>query len=189
MTKIMQKIILHVCCAPCSTHSIEELQKDYEVTLFFYNPCIFPEKEYNKRLENAEIIAKEMNVKLIAPKYNHQEFIDFIKGLENEKENGARCLKCFEQRLSKTAEYASEHGFDFFTTTLTISPHKNSKKIFEIAENKKGNSKFLEIDFKKKDGFKKSTELSKKYNLYRQNYCGCEFSLRSSIASPKEKNL
>ncbi len=159
--------------------------------MFFYNPCIFPEQEYKKRLENAEIIAKEMNCKLIVPDYNHKEFLDFISGLEKEPENSLRCLKCYEQRLQKTAEYASENGFDFFTTTLTISAHKNSKKIFEtaqrIAEENKIN--FLEIDFKKKDGFKKSTELSKKYNLYRQNYCGCEFSLKSSIASPKEKNL
>jgi len=188
----MQKVLLHVCCAPCSTYSIEKLQKDYEVTLFFYNPCIFPEAEYKKRLENAKIVAKEMNCKLISPEYNHQEFLDFIKGFEDEPENGLRCLKCFEQRLSKTSEYAFENGFDFFITTLTISPHKNSKKIFKIAEkiSKKNKIDFLEIDFKKKDGFKKSIELSKKYHLYRQNYCGCEFSLRSSsIASPKEKNL
>jgi len=187
----MQKVLLHVCCAPCSTYSIEELQKDYEVALFFYNPCIFPKEEYKKRIENAEIIAKEMNCKLISSEYNHQEFLSFVKGFEDESENGLRCLKCFEQRLAKTAEFASKNGFDFFTTTLTISPHKNSKKIFEIAEklSKENKINFLEIDFKKKDGFKKSTELSKKYSLYRQNYCGCEFSLRSSIESPKEKNL
>lgn len=174
------KILLHTCCAPCSTHSIETLNQNNEITLFFYNPCIYPQEEFNKRLENAKIIAKEYNLKLIIPGHNHQEFLDHIKGFENEPENGKKCLLCYEQRLKKTAEFA-KNNFDKFTTTLTISPHKDSKKIFEIANKLPG---FLEIDFKKKDGFKHSIDLSKKHKLYRQNYCGCEFS--KNIASPKE---
>lgn len=175
------RILLHICCAPCSTHSIEVLKQNNEITLFFYNPCIYPKEEFNKRLENAKILAKEYNLKLIIPKYDHNEFLNYIKGYENEPENGKRCLLCYEQRLKKSAEYAKLNRFDNFTTTLTISPHKNSKKIFEIANKLR---RFLEIDFKKKDGFKHSVELSKKYRLYRQSYCGCEFS--KNIASPKE---
>jgi predicted adenine nucleotide alpha hydrolase (AANH) superfamily ATPase len=171
----MAKILLHVCCAPCSTHSIEALKGEHEVALFFSDSNIFPKGEYEKRLENAKKIAEIYNLKLIEDNYEHEEWRKFIKGLENEPEKGKRCLKCFEFNMKRASDFAKSHNFDFFTTTLTISPHKNSKAIFEIAK-KLGN--FFEIDFKKQDGFKHSTELSKKYSLYRQTYCGCEFSMR-----------
>ena len=179
------KILLHTCCAPCSTHVIEML-KENEVILFFYNPCIYPKEEFEKRLNNAKVIAKEYNLKLIVPEYSHKDFLEHVKGYEKEKENGKRCLLCYKQRLSKTAEFAKENNFDCFTTTLTISPHKDSEAIFKIGKEieKEYNVKFLDINFRKKDGFKHSLELSNKFNLYRQDYCGCEFS--KSIASPKE---
>ena len=172
------KVLLHTCCACCSTEVIERL-KGNEIILFFSNSNIFPKEEFEKRFGNAEKISKIYNLRLIKDKYNHSEWLGFIKGLEEEPEGGKRCWKCFEFNLRKTAEKAKKLGFENFTTTLTISPHKNSKKIFEIG-NKIGKEyglNFLEIDFKKKEGFKHSIELSKKYELYRQNYCGCEFSL------------
>jgi len=170
----MKKLLLHVCCAPCSTHAIEVLKKDYSVTLFFSNSNIFPKGEYEKRLDNAMKIAKAYGVELLDDDYNHEAWLKFISGLENEPEKGKRCLKCFEFNLKRTEEAANLYGFDLFTTTLTISPHKDSKKIFEVG--KKISDKFLEIDFN--DGFNHSIELSKKLDLYRQNYCGCEFSIR-----------
>ena len=168
------KILLHVCCAPCAVHPIEDLIKEYEVTLFYSNSNIYPKEEYNKRLDYAKIIAEEYKVDLIIDSYNHQEWRDFIKGFENEPEKGKRCAKCFEFNLGKTAAFAKENRFDLFTTTLTVSPHKSSKIIFEIGE---VTNLFLKKDFKKKNGFKRSIELSKKFNLYRQNFCGCEFSI------------
>ncbi|MBI2129350.1 epoxyqueuosine reductase QueH [Candidatus Woesearchaeota archaeon] len=186
----MEKLLLHVCCAPCSTHAIEFLKSRYDLVLFFSNSNICPEEEFDKRSENAKKIAEVSDLKIVFDDYKHKEWLEFVKGLENEPERGKRCWKCFEFNLRKTAEKARELGFDCFTTTLTISPHKDSKKIFEIGKNlETGEIRFLDIDFKKKDGFKHSVELAKKHDLYRQRYCGCEFSLRSSIASPKLKNL
>ena len=178
------KILLHVCCAPCSTQSIEELKKDYDVTLFFYNPNIHPKKEYEKRLNEAKKISKILDLPLIEGGYDKEAWLEAVKGFENEPETGKRCNICYEFRLNKSAQESKNEKFDFFTTTLTISPHKNSEVINEIGS--KINHKFLKKNFKKKDGFRKSIELSKKHNLYRQNYCGCIYSLRSSIASPKE---
>ncbi|MDO8740442.1 MAG: epoxyqueuosine reductase QueH [Candidatus Woesearchaeota archaeon] len=186
----MKKLLLHICCAPCSTHAIEFLKSKYDLVLFFPNSNICPEGEFKKRSENAKKITGIFNLKLIIDNYCHEEWLEFVKGLEDEPEKGKRCWKCFEFNLRKTAEKARELGFDCFTTTLTISPHKDSKKIFEIGKKlETGGIRFLDIDFKKQEGFRHSVELSKKYDLYRQNYCGCEFSLRSSIASPKLKNL
>lgn len=181
------KILLHTCCAPCTTEVIERLKKD-EIVLFFSNSNIYPKDEYLKRLENAEKISKIYNLKLLVDLYNHEKWLEFIKGLEDEKEGGKRCLKCFEFNLRLAAKKANELNINNFTTTLTISPYKNSKEIFSIAKEieKEFSVNFLDIDFKKKEGFKKSIILSNKYNLYRQSYCGCEFSLRRSIASPKE---
>ncbi len=166
-------ILLHVCCAPCAVHPIEDLIKEYEVTLFYSNSNIYPKKEYDKRLDYAKKIADEYKVDLFIDSYDHQEWLDFIKGFENEPEKGKRCVKCFEFNLNKTAIFARKNSFDLFTTTLTVSPHKSSRIIFEIGE---ATNIFLKKDFKKKNGFKRSIELSKKFNLYRQNYCGCEFS-------------
>jgi epoxyqueuosine reductase len=176
MSKERIKLLMHVCCAACSTHAIEELMKEHEVTLFFSNSNIYPKEEYDKRLSNAKIISEIYKLKLIEDKYDHEAWLDYIKGLEHEPEKGKRCRKCFEFNLTRASEYAKTNGFQLFTTTLTISPHKDAKCIFSIG-NKLGN--FLEKDFKKQDGFKHSTELSKKYNIYRQNYCGCEFSLKA----------
>ncbi|MBU0615664.1 MAG: epoxyqueuosine reductase QueH [Nanoarchaeota archaeon] len=170
----MIKILLHVCCAPCSTHSIEALMKEYSVVLFFSNSNIFPQEEYEKRLENARKIASVYGLELIEDIYDHTAWLSFIKGLEDEPEKGKRCEKCFEFNLARAAQKADELGIDHFTTTLTISPHKDSIKIFEIG--RRLSDKFLEINFKKKDGFKHSLELSDKHELYRQEFCGCEFS-------------
>lgn len=173
------KILLHVCCAVCAAGAIDKLKKDNEVVLLFCNSNIYPEEEFEKRLLNARIVSKEFDVELIEGEYEHKRWLEFIKGLEGEPEKGKRCLKCFEFNLRKTAEKAKRLGIDNFTTTLTISPHKDSKKIFEIGKKigEEIGARFLEVDLKKEDGFKKSNELAKKHNLYRQNYCGCEFSM------------
>ncbi len=182
----MKKVLLHICCAPCSTASIERLSEEYEVTGMFCNSNIYPEKEYLKRLEETKKYCKEINIKLIEANYNHQNWLEQVRGLEKELEGGRRCLRCYEIRLREVAKETSREGFDYFTTTLTISPYKNFAKIKKIGD-KLGNEfkiKFLDIDFKKKDGFRKSVELSKKYNLYRQHYCGCEFSMNISSIPP-----
>ncbi len=170
-----KRLLLHVCCAPCSTHSIEVLKQEYDLTLFFSNSNIYPKEEYERRLQNAKKIAEIYSIPLIEERYDHDAWLKHTVGLESEPEKGKRCEKCFEFNLRLTSDCQKAQGFDLFTTTLTISPHKDSQKIFEIA---KGFRDFLEINLKKKDGFKKSIELSKKHNLYRQDYCGCEFSMR-----------
>jgi len=167
--------LLCVCCAPCATQSIEKLLEEYEITLYFANSNIFPEDEFENRLANAKKLAEIYNLPISIAEYVHREWKEFVKGLESEPEKGKRCEKCFEYNLSKGAKFAEENNFNFFTTTLTISPHKSSETIFAVGKNFK---KFLPIDFKKDNGFQKSLELSKKYKLYRQNYCGCEFSIR-----------
>jgi epoxyqueuosine reductase len=182
------KLLLHSCCGPCSTAVIERLTDEFDVTVFFYNPCITEEKEYQLRrsaqLQFLEIFNEEnagkTRVRYMEPDYRPTEFINAVRGLENEPEGGARCSVCFRQRLERTAETASLSGFDFFGTTLTVSPHKSCKLISQIGNElalRYGLS-FLDRDFKKKDGFKRSVELSKKYGLYRQNYCGCKYSNR-----------
>ena len=168
-----KRVLLHVCCAPCAVHPIEDLINEYDVSLFYSNSNIYPKEEYDKRLSYAKKIADEFDVDLYVDSYDHNEWLEWIKGLENEPEKGDRCKKCFEFNLCKSANFAKNNNFDFFTTTLTVSPHKSSKTIFEIGES---TDIFLTRDFKKKDGFKRSIELSKKFNLYRQKYCGCEFS-------------
>jgi len=177
------KVLLHVCCACCCTECIERLKDEYEVILFFSNSNIFPKEEYEKRLENARKIASVYGIKLIEDNYEHNKWREFVRGLEDEPEGGKRCSKCFEFNLKRTKEKVDELGINQFTTTLTISPHKCSKVIFEFGKKIDG-EKFLPIDFKKRDGFGHSIELSKKHNLYRQNYCGGE--LNNNIASPKE---
>ena len=149
----MKSILLHVCCAPCATHSIALLLEEYDVTLFFSNSNIYPKTEYLKRLDSAKKIAAEMDAELIVDSYDHADWLNWINGLESEPEKGARCLKCFEFNLSRTAEYASNNNFDYFTTTLTISPHKSSKTIFDIGG--KFNN-LIPVDFKKRDCFKHS---------------------------------
>lgn len=170
----MKKLLLHVCCGPCSTACIEKLIEKYSITLFFSNSNIFPEEEYEKRKKELIKVANHFNIKVVEDEYSHSEWLEHIKGLENEKENGKRCEKCFAFNFQKVLKFMEGKDFDYFTTTLTVSPYKDSMKIFKIGKDL--SSKFLEEDFKKKDGYKKSIELSKELNLYRQDYCGCEFS-------------
>ncbi len=176
----MEKLLLHSCCGPCSTHVIEVLKSQYDLTIFYYNPSIFPQDEYLKRLDEQKRYAEIVGVKVLAVNYDENEFLSKIKGLELEKEGGKRCEVCFEIRLRKTAELCKELGFDIFATTLSVSPHKNSNKINEIGKRiaEEIGVKYLEESFKKKDGYLNSIRLSNKYGLYRQNYCGCRFSLR-----------
>jgi predicted adenine nucleotide alpha hydrolase (AANH) superfamily ATPase/VanZ family protein len=172
------KLLLHICCAGCGAYVSKELKKDYKVSLYFYNPNIFPEKEYKIREEEAVKIAKKNKIKLYKEKYKHNSWLKLIKGREKDKEKGKRCAICYKDRLKKTVLFAKNNKFDFFTTTLTVSPHKDAKEITKIGKEleKKYGVVSLGKDFKKKDGFKKASALSKKLNLYRQDYCGCEFS-------------
>ena len=208
-------LLLHVCCAPCSSACLEILEKYFDITLLFYNPNIHPKEEYYKRLDELNAFIEKKNVlaknqenyiniqknndfnakieqknkildifnisnqiKILEINYDPNEFFTAVKGLENEKEGGKRCEVCFNLRLGKTAQIAKEKCFDYFTTTLTLSPYKNSELLNEIGEimQNKYSTPYLFSDFKKNDGYKKSIELSKEYNLYRQDYCGCVFS-------------
>jgi predicted adenine nucleotide alpha hydrolase (AANH) superfamily ATPase len=178
-----KNLLLHVCCAPCSTHVIEELKAEYEITLFFYNPNVHPKEEYEKRLIESKRYAYKIGINqanFIEGEYDPINWFDFIKGLEDEPEHGKRCIKCFEMRLNRTAQYAKKNGFDIFACTLTISPYKKKDNINEIGKSigERYKIAYLESDFKKRDGYKKSIELCKIHNIYRQNYCGCVFSMR-----------
>lgn len=180
-------VLLHSCCGPCSTAVVERLAPDYQITIFFYNPCITDEEEYMRRKQaqldfinkyNSSLPPKE-HIRFMEGPHDTKNFYEMTEGLEAEPEGGARCHVCFRQRLEKTAETCAMAGCDYFTTTLTVSPHKNYKVISGIGKEiaVKYNLSFLDMDFKKKDGFKRSTELSREYGLYRQNYCGCEYSI------------
>ncbi len=176
-----RKIILHACCAICSAYPLSMLKDSgYDVIVYFYNPNIHPEEEYQKRLKAQHTLCKHFGCKLVEGEYNPDEYYSFVKGFENEPERGLRCDKCFELRLQKTAEYAKSIGVDAFTTSIVISPHKNFSKISQIGEKiaKDMGINYLAIDFKKKDGFLKTNRISKELNLYRQNYCGCSFAKR-----------
>lgn len=173
----MNQILLHICCAVCASSVIERLKnEEWQIEGFFYNPNIHPEEEYEKRLNDTKVLLAEWNVPLIEGKYNKENWFNETKGFEQEKEGGRRCNICFEMRLKETFLQAKERNINYFTTTLTVSSHKNSKTINDIGSTLDGNA-FIVRDFKKKDGFKRAVELSKKYNLYHQNYCGCVFSL------------
>lgn len=177
-------LLLHACCAPCSSAVLERLGNYFHITVFFYNPNITEEVEYNKRLDEIKKFIKKFKIKypinIIEGNYEPKKFFDIAKDLENEKERGKRCYKCYNLRLEETAKIASNLNFDYFTTTLSLSPHKNSTWINEIGENldKLYQANYLYSDFKKKNGYKRSIELSKEYNLYRQDYCGCIYSKR-----------
>ena len=179
-------LLLHACCAPCSSSVLERLSDIFKITILFYNPNITDEKEYKKRLAEIKKFIKEFKTKnevsLIEGRYLPSEYFNISKGLEEEKERGKRCYLCYKLRLEEAAKVAKEKNFDFFTTTLSLSPHKNAKWINEIGQDleKEYNTTFLYSDFKKKEGYKRSKELSKKYNLYRQDYCGCIYSKRDN---------
>lgn len=183
---IVPTLLLHSCCAPCSSYVIEYLSDYFNITVFYYNPNISYESEYIHRLNEQKRLISQMATKypvtVIESDYNSKDFFDVCKGLENEKEGGKRCEKCFYLRLQNTAKLAKKENFDFFATTLTISPLKNAELINSIGEEigKLFSVKYLCSDFKKKNGYKRSIELSKQYSLYRQNYCGCIFSKKES---------
>ena len=176
------RLLLHACCAPCSSYVLEYLSKFFDITLYFYNPNITPATEYIYRAEELKRLVSEMGldgaVKLAVSEYNSDEFYNIAKGFEGEVEGGARCARCYRLRLEASARYAAKQGFDFFTTTLSISPYKNSRWLNEIGAElaEVYGVDYLFSDFKKKNGYKRSCELSEQYGLYRQDYCGCEFS-------------
>lgn len=176
------RLLLHCCCAPCSSYVLEYLSEFFEITCFFYNPNISPQAEFDKRaMELERLISAQPHkypVSLVVEKYNSEEFFAAVKGLEKIKEGGERCFKCYRLRLEAAAKYAKEYNFDYFCSTLSISPLKNAQKLNEIGEELSEMYKIphLPNDFKKKGGYKRSVELSAEYDLYRQNYCGCVFS-------------
>lgn len=190
-------LLLHSCCAPCSSAVLEYLREYFRITVFYYNPNISPEGEYQKRLHEEKRLIAEYNhqletgdfsgmkstasahpIRILDADYNPNDFFSTVRGMEDCPEGGERCFRCYALRLDKTAEKAEEYGFDFFTTTLTISPLKNAAKLNELGFEAEDqfHVKFLPSDFKKKDGYKRSIELSGKFGLYRQNFCGCVFS-------------
>jgi predicted adenine nucleotide alpha hydrolase (AANH) superfamily ATPase len=187
------RLLLHSCCAPCSSYVLEYLSNYFEITVFYYNPNIFPENEYTKRILEQQMLIADMKTKhpvsFIAGSYDRERFFAMAEGLEHLKEGGERCFKCYELRLEEAARVAKEGEFDYFTTTLSISPMKNADKLNEIGieVGSKYGVAYLQSDFKKKNGYKRSIELSNEYGLYRQDYCGCEFSFRDRQKDKKEK--
>lgn len=179
------RLLLHSCCAPCSSYVLEYLSRYFDITVFYFNPNISPEEEYIKRVDEVKRLIKEMpacaDVKFIEGRYEPSEFYDAAKGLEDASEGGERCLKCFELRLNEAAKTAAETGAEYVCTTLTISPLKSAENLNRIGEETAARYgvKWLPSDFKKKNGYKRSIELSNEYNLFRQNYCGCVFSKRT----------
>lgn len=187
LDKIIEKItkegkrpslLLHACCAPCSSYCVEYLSKYFDITLYFYNPNIESQEEFDKRFNEFTKIYERFNVKAIEEKYDSREFYDAIKGFEKEKEGGDRCTICYRLRLQKSMEYAENNHFDYFASTLSISPYKDTERLNKIGEeiSKDRNVLYLVNDFKKKGGYLRSTILSKEMGLYRQDYCGCVFS-------------
>ena len=175
-------LLLHSCCAPCSSYTLEYLSRYFSITVFYFNPNISPKAEFDKRFAEQkrliETLPSENKISLICGDYNYDEFLNIARGYESVPEGGERCFRCYRMRLEKTAELAKQNGFDYFCTTLSISPLKNSQKINEIGFNvaEKYGVKWLPSDFKKREGYKRSIELSREYDLYRQNFCGCVFS-------------
>lgn len=190
MEKIIKKIdlenkprlLLHSCCGPCSSAVLERINEYFDMDIFYYNPNIDSSSEFYRRADEQKDLVKYLDlddkIGVEVVKYNHDEFLDYVKGFEKYEEGGARCFKCYRQRMERAAEYAKENNYDYFTTTLSISPHKDSQILNKIGEDisKKIGVKYLYSDFKKKNGFKRSVELTDKFNMYRQKYCGCEFS-------------
>ncbi len=190
---IVPSLLLHSCCAPCSSYCLEYLSQYFKITVLYYNPNLFPAGEYERRVSEQKKLVSALPTKypvtLVEMKGEPEEFYSAVKGLEHIREGGERCFACFRLRLERAARYAKENGFDFFTTTLTISPLKNAQKLNEIGEEagEKFGVRHLPSDFKKKNGYKRSVELSKVYGLYRQDYCGCVFSKREREEAEKAK--
>lgn len=189
-TDSVPTLLLHSCCAPCSSYVLEYLSEYFSITVFYYNPNIFPEEEFTKRIQEQDMLIQKLpvkhEIKLIAGNYDSERFYEMAKGLEQVPEGGERCFKCYELRLRETAELAKAGDYDYFTTTLSISPLKNAQKLNEIGERlaEEYGLQYLCSDFKKKNGYKRSTELSREYGLYRQDYCGCVY---SKIEREKQK--
>ena len=177
-------LLLHSCCAPCSSYVLEYLSRYFKITVFYYNPNIYPEEEFYKRRSEQERFISQLHAKnpisFIGTEHMSEEFYKAVKGLEHIREGGERCFACYRLRLEESAIAARDMGADYFTTTLSISPMKNARKLNEIGGElgEKYGVKYLFSDFKKRNGYKRSTELSREYGIYRQNYCGCVFSLR-----------
>ncbi len=179
------RLLLHACCAPCSSAVLQELSRVFDITLFFYNPNISPREEFDFRLNELQRLLLCMGldkIEIIAPAFDGSEFENVVAGMEDLPEGGARCKKCFFLRLEKSVAFAKENGFDYVTTTLSISPHKNAKWLNEIGLElgEKYGTKYLCSDFKKGEGYKRSCKLSTEYNLYRQNFCGCIYSKKEA---------
>ena len=187
--EVRPRLLLHACCAPCCTYVAVYLREFFEITVFYYNPNTHPAAEYEKRLDALRTLADHFSFPLIEGDYNPKVFFDRVKGMEQAPEGGERCGECFRIRLEETARKAKEMGFDFFCSTLSISPHKNAPLINAIGEElgERYGIKHLPNDFKKKNGFFRSTELSKELGLYRQDYCGCVYSMRQENAEEQEK--
>lgn len=176
------RLFLHSCCAPCSSYTLEYLSNYFDITVYYFNPNISPKEEFDKRFAEQKRLINSLPaknpIKLVLGEYDYNDFLQIARGLENVAEGGERCFRCYRLRLESTARIAKEQGFDYFCTTLSISPLKNSQKInqigYEVAQ--KYGIKWLPSDFKKREGYKRSIELSKEYNLYRQSFCGCIFS-------------
>ncbi|MDO4339630.1 MAG: epoxyqueuosine reductase QueH [Eubacteriales bacterium] len=187
------RLFLHACCAPCSSYVLEYLSRYFSITVFFYNPNISPKEEYTKRVEEIRRMIGEMSfehpVEFLEGEYCPQDFYEMAKGMEDIPEGGERCFGCYRMRMEEAARLAQKGGYDYFTTTLSISPLKNAAKINEIGEELGEIYKVshLPSDFKKKNGYKRSIELSAQYGLYRQNYCGCVFSRRNPDETEKNK--
>ena len=178
------ELLLHSCCGPCSSYVLEYLTQYYHVTLLWYNPNIWPPEENEKRLHYQRKIINalglEEDVSIVIPDYDHDRYLQMVSGLESEPEGGLRCTECFRMRLKEAAEAAERLGIGLYCTTLTVSPHKNAEKINTLGEEigREHGVRFLPSDFKKRNGYKRSIELSREYDLYRQDYCGCEFAWR-----------
>ena len=186
-------LLMHSCCAPCSSYCLSYLAEYFSITIFYYNPNISPSEEYYKRVEEQIRLIRELPVKhpisFVEGKYDPERFYEMAKGLEEVPEGGVRCFSCYELRQREAAIYAKEQGFDYFTTTLSVSPHKNAQKLNEIGLSlaREYGVTYLVSDFKKKGGYLKSIEYSKEYHLYRQNYCGCEFSKQQAEREQSSK--
>ena len=187
------RLFLHACCAPCSSYVLEYLSRFFSVTIFFYNPNIFPKEEYEKRVSEIQRLISEMEfvhpVAFVEGEYKPEDFYEMARGLEDVPEGGERCFRCYRLRMEEAARLAEQGGYDYFTTTLSISPLKNAGKINEIGQELSQIYKVehLPSDFKKKNGYKRSIELSHEYGLYRQNYCGCIFSKRESMEKQQQR--
>lgn len=189
---VVPKLLMHSCCAPCSSYCLRYLAKYFDITIYYYNPNISPEDEYRKRVEEQKRLINELpvvhKVSFAEGVYNPECFTEIAKGMEKIPEGGERCFACYELRQREAARYAKENGFDFFTTTLSISPHKNAQKLNEIGLRlqEEYGVRYLVSDFKKKGGYQESIRLSKEYDLYRQNYCGCIYSKQASLNKDTE---